>query len=635
MFKNNTSTKGAIALYIHSVKLINYKSIGDYPEAEVILEPTVTAIVGKNESGKSNILNGLSQIDFIGNKAVAYAPEKLNRTAPESCQIQYVVIIKPSPVDIENGIVEDTSIVLSKNNYELRGGLLSYFHNSIKSYVEALNSIIESFGTNPFKLRDQELTNYRTHVAALKDDEYLNVPRFLNALTYFHNKQNSVPEEAKSSFSEALELVESKMREYVLILPHFFYRDSDKHLRTTYKLEDVEKELKGASINAGSLLFDFVSLIGVSNDEFISAVRSGAAPQQVSNRKKISRLVEEKINQPFKGFYKTEKVYLDLDFNTNLVSFTVQSEDGAALMLDERSNGLKWYLETFIDAKSHNIPGRNVVYLFDEPGASLHVNAQKELIKLFHHLADQGNQVVYTTHSPYMLETEQDGIPRIRAVVKDTDGYTRIYKTAYDARIAPDSQKDTLAPIITAIGMSLNDTFGPAKDKINIVTEGMSDYIYICLMAKVLSVDTNKYAIIPSVGASNCVNICSILQGWGCKFIAVFDYDKAGVESGGEYVRKNMFYELGKHYCYLTDVSQEDVDAKTYKRDTHKCLIENLITHEEIERFCLETSTSSTLGKPLTAKLLSNAVNEETFSLSEGAISNFRRLFERIELYTK
>ena len=27
-------------MYIHSVKLINFKSIGDYPEAEVILELT-------------------------------------------------------------------------------------------------------------------------------------------------------------------------------------------------------------------------------------------------------------------------------------------------------------------------------------------------------------------------------------------------------------------------------------------------------------------------------------------------------------------------------------------------------------------------------------------------------------------
>ena len=614
-------------MYIHSVKLVNYKSIGDYDEAEVIIEPTVTAIIGKNESGKSNVLDGLSQIDFMGNKATAYAPEKLNRTAAEGSQIKYIITIKPSSEDI---VLSDTTIILSKNNYELTGGFLDHYHNSVKGYVDTLNEIIESFGGNPFKLRDQELTNYKAHVTALKDSDSLNVPRFLNALTYFHNKQNSVFAEIRASFVEALENVEAKMHDYLLNLPHFFYRNADKHLQTTYKLEDAEKELKGAAVNPNSLLLSFVSLIGVSNDEFLSAVRSGATPQQVSNRKKISRLVEEKINKPFHDFYQTEKISLDLDFNTNLVSFTVQSEDGAALMLGERSNGLRWYLETFIDAKAHNVPGRNVIYLFDEPGASLHVNAQKELITLFHHLSDQGNQVVYTTHSPYMLKTEDGGISRIRAVVKDSNGYTRIYKTAYDARIAPDSQKDTLAPLINALGMNLNDTFGPANNKTNIVIEGMSDYIYISLMIKVLNVKMDNYSIIPSVGASNCVNICSILHGWGCKYIAVFDYDKAGVETGGEHMHKNLFYQLGEQYLYLANVAQDDIDAKTYNSPDKKCVIEDLVTKEEIDRFCSATNTSPELSKPLIAKIIAEAVTQGSYELGDECKNNFALLFDRM-----
>lgn len=40
-------------MYVHSVKLTNYKSFGDYKENEVIVEPRITAIVEKNESGKS------------------------------------------------------------------------------------------------------------------------------------------------------------------------------------------------------------------------------------------------------------------------------------------------------------------------------------------------------------------------------------------------------------------------------------------------------------------------------------------------------------------------------------------------------------------------------------------------------
>jgi predicted ATP-dependent endonuclease of OLD family len=343
-------------------------------------------------------------------------------------------------------------------------------------------------------------------------------------------------------------------------------------------------------------------------------------------------MVDTKINRPFNDFYKTEEIYLDLAFNSGTIAFMVQSSNGESLSISERSNSLRWYLETFIDAQANDFSGRNVVYLLDEPGISLHVNAQRKLMELFEHLADQGNQVVYTTHSPYMLNTETEGVHRIRAVVKNADCYSYIYKTAYDAKIAPESQQDTLTPIIAALGMNLQDTFGPALNKINIVTEGMSDYIYLCTMAKRLGVDLEKYAIIPSVGATNCVNICAILHGWGCKYIALFDFDKKGVESGGEYLHNEMFFELGKQYCYVREVTPDEITQKVYKTDEFE--IEDIVQRAEITRFCAETKTSTTLGKPLTAKLLCTAIENGSFELNQQSIDNFRKLFDRVAGYT-
>ena len=295
----------------------------------------------------------------------------------------------------------------------------------------------------------------------------------------------------------------------------------------------------------------------------------------------------------------------------------------------ERSNGLRWYLNTFIDAKANDVADSNVLYLLDEPGIFLHVNAQKELLQLFNHLANKGNQIVYTTHSPYMLDTSGDSVHRIRAVVKNEKGNTSIYKTAYDSRISPISQKDTLAPIISALGMNLYDTFGPAKDKLNIVTEGMSDYIYLCTMAKVLNIDMDKYVIVPSVGASNCVNICSILHGWGCRYIALFDYDKAGVETGGEVMRAKMMLEYRTHFCYINNVSEEDISRKTYKQNSY--MVEDLIIRSEIDRFCKEAGYSN-VDKTLTAKIMSNAILSGAFKIREESKDNFRKLFDRILL---
>ncbi len=618
-------------MYIHSVKLINFKSIGDYPESEIILEPKVTAIIGKNESGKSNILDGLSRIRFRVRNNAAFIADVVNRSCVDGQENEYIVILKSTDEDEALGITDDTIIKITKNSYAATGGILSCFLQTVQPYVDSIIEILGGPGANSMQLRDQEWTNYQTYYNELRAKDRIDIPRKTAAFDFLQSRVSKIAKEKQDELKNSVDIAKEKWLQIIGLLPSFFYRKADKHLNTSYKLEDVEKELKSSSAAPNSLLFDFVKLIGIPQEDFLLASRSGSSARQESLRRRINKLVEEKINKPFRDFYLTESITLDLGFNAGVVSFAVRSEDGEALLLSERSNGLRWYLETFIDAQANDIYGRNVVYLLDEPGTSLHVNAQRELLKLFQHLAGKGNQVVYTTHSPYMLDLETDGVHRIRAVVKNAEGFTYIYKTAYDSRIAPDSQQDTLAPIISAIGMNLNDSFGPAKDKINIVTEGMSDYIYLCTMAKVLGIDTDKYTILPSVGASNCINICSILHGWGCRYIAVFDYDTAGVKTGGEYLKKDMMFEYKRQYCYLTDVSQEDVEQKTYK--TSPYMIEDVVTREEIDRYCIETNTSSTIGKTLMAKLMSNAIESGCYKLGEDSKSNFEMLFNRIFSY--
>lgn len=514
-------------MYIHSVELINFKSIGDYPESKIILEPKITAIVGKNESGKSNILDGLSRINFLKANKEAFSAEVVNRNSATGTENKYIITLKPNVQEKTEGICLDTIVEITKDQCTITGGFFEYYLQKVWPKFEVIANYLDGINTNPMQLKDQELTKYRVYKQEFLQNVGLDLHRRMSALEFFQARVSRISKDYREEFEEKLGCARDAWFSISCMLPVFFYRRMDKHLNTSYKLEDVEKELKNPAMSPNSLLYDFVKFIGVSFEDFVLAVHSGASPKQETLRRRINRLVNDKINIPFHEFYQTEIINLDLGFNSGVVSFVVQSEDGEALMLSERSNGLKWYLETFIDAQANNISKRNVVYLLDEPGIFLHVNAQKELLSLFQHLSEKGNQVVYTTHSPYMLDLLDDGVHRIRAVVKNAEGFTYIYKTAYDARISPDSQQDTLAPIINAIGMNLSDTFGPAKDKLNIVTEGMSDYIYLCTMAKVLKINTEQYAILPSFGASNCINICSILHGWGCCYIALFDYDSA------------------------------------------------------------------------------------------------------------
>lgn len=613
-------------MYVHSVKLINYKSIGEYKESEMIIEPRVTAIIGRNESGKSNILDGLSMINLISPRENAFANTLSNRS--NGSPIKYIIVLKPSKTDLhELNICTDTEIEISEKNYRVTGGLLEYFQNKVAPAFSVLVEALEKISNNPWKITDTNaFNNYRNQIKLLCLTNNVDIPKISNVLASMSERIARNLPEGKHELKELVAAAEEHWKTLKAVLPVFFYRKTNKHLNNTYKLDDIKKEFSSPTNNPNSLLSDYVRLIEISNEDFMLATQNGSTPQQITARSKIERLTEFKINKKFRQFYQTESITLKPTFNDYSVTFAVQSGDGETLSYSERSNGLRWYLETFIDAQAHDVEGSNVVYLFDEPGTSLHVNAQKELIKLFQHLADQGNQVIYTTHSPYMLDTAEEGIHRIRAVVKDDYGYSRIYKTAYDARISPESQEDTLAPIINALGMNLSDTFGPAKNKINIVTEGMSDYIFLCMMAKHLEIDPDKIAIIPSVGAPNCVNICCILRGWGCKHVALFDYDKAGVESGAEILRKDYSCELGKHYCFMKEVSQQDIDSKTYKTTF---MVEDVFTQEEIDRFHQETNTAK-LGKSLTAKLIANAYEGGQFMPSDVCVENFRVLFKRV-----
>lgn len=617
-------------MYVHSVKLTNFKSFGDYKENEVIVEPRITAIVGKNESGKSNVLDGLSQIRFRIRNNAAFNQDNINRNSTTGTENKYSIVLKPTSNDINMGISADTRIEITKNSYSATGGLLEFYLSTFYPLIDEIFELLGALNANPLQLKDQEWSNYQVYYNEIKNRDKIDIPLRTNAFDFLSRKAEKIAADKREQLIEKSNQAKEQWSELINKLPVFFYRKSDKHLNTTYKFEDIDKELKNPNSYPNSLLSNLIKVIGITNDEFLLASCSGMTNIQKSLRRKINRMINEKINQKFNDFYGTEEIFLDMGFNNGTISFVIQSNNGSSLMLSERSNGLRWYLETFIDAQANDISDRNTIYLLDEPGTSLHVNAQRELLNLFGHLADQGNQIIYTTHSPYMLDTENEGVHRIRAVVKDEEGFSYIYKTVYDPRIAPETQQDTLSPIVSALGMSIQHTFGPAKDKINIVTEGMSDYIFLCTMAKMLNINSNKYVIIPSAGASNCVNICTILQGWNCKYIAVFDYDEAGVESGGEYMRKNLCSEYKRQYCYLLDASQDDIDKRLYK--SSKFMIEDLMIRSEIDKFCLESNCGN-CDKTLTAKLMSNAIEAGSFTLSEDTKKNFKKLFDRIFSY--
>src|SRR5699024_4191372 len=97
---------------------------------------------------------------------------------------------------------------------------------------------------------------------------------------------------------------------------------------------------------------------------------------------------------------------------------------------------------------SENKERDKLLILLDEPGVFLHVNAQKELINLFHKLTQNGHQLLYTTHSPSMIDT--DNISNIR-VAEKIDNDTNIFNNSYNQVLSSSSEYETISPLLQAL----------------------------------------------------------------------------------------------------------------------------------------------------------------------------------------
>ncbi len=435
-------------MQIYSIKINNFKSIRE-EHNEIILDPTTTAIIGRNESGKSNILSGIAGISFTQRTPKVFESNNVNRNSTNNAKISYTIVLKSSANEIEL-IKEDTIIEIFSDSLCVYGGLRSYFDANLKMKLDVFTEMLKK---NPFRFTSKDLAIVSQKRYALDMTDKLDIPSVADALSHFSIWSKNVSEDQRDEYNRLFAEVREAWNLLVSMLPSIFRSNDSRTLQPEYRGEAIKKELD----NKNSLFSQMMSYIGFTKDQILLAA-SGSVEGEVENlQDKIQEAIDEKINKPFHDFYTTEIVNLKIRFTTNVISLSVKADGGSRMKLDERSNGLKWYLNMFVDSIMHEIPSRNVVYLFDEPGISLHVNAQRELLSLFDDLTKKGNQVVYTTHSPFMLNTQEERLGQIRAVVKDESENTKIYNSVFDPEISPAYQKDTLAPVWSAIGANMQD----------------------------------------------------------------------------------------------------------------------------------------------------------------------------------
>ena len=202
----------------------------------------------------------------------------------------------------------------------------------------------------------------------------------------------------------------------------------------------------------------------------------------------------------------------------------VEDDLGVEVELDQRSEGFQWmvsfYVVFFAEASDKH---KNAILLLDEPGQSLHALKQAEFIETLTKLSKK-NQTLYTTHSPFLVGTDE--LDKVR-VVEMTD---RTTGTKVNLSLTA-SDSGAMLPLQEALGYDLAQSLFFHKK--NLVLEGLTDMWYIESLSELFKADgktgiNEQIALIPANCASKVVYFATILHAQNLKISALLDSDAEG-----------------------------------------------------------------------------------------------------------
>lgn len=232
----------------------------------------------------------------------------------------------------------------------------------------------------------------------------------------------------------------------------------------------------------------------------------------------------------------------------------------------ERSAGFTWFFSFLIkfDRVKKEADG-DVFLLLDEPGLTLHGKAQADLLRFFEEKLEPHHQIMYSTHSPFMVPHENIMATRIVEDLVVTDDRGRRTPTGTQVReniLGKD--RDSVFPLQAALGYSITQSLFVGKH--TVLVEGPSDILYL----KALSAELAKrgracldprWVLCPSGGLDNIRAFVSLFAGNELNVIALTDYSKKDAKKI-EKLKTSEILKAGGVLTIADFVDQDEADVE-------------------------------------------------------------------------
>ena len=236
--------------------------------------------------------------------------------------------------------------------------------------------------------------------------------------------------------------------------------------------------------------------------------------------------------------------------------------------LGTRSRGFVWFFSFLAWYSQLRDQGEKLLLLLDEPGLSLHAKAQADLLRYFEEELKPHHQLIYTTHSPFMVDpTRFDRVRIVQdlSIEADSDDLPQEQQGTKVGTDVLEATPDSLFPLQGALGYEIyqNLFIGPNS----LVVEGVSDLLYIQAMSGLLQ-EKGKVGLSPDwtitpVGGSDKVPTFVALIGAQSQLnVAVLiDYQKKDRQTIENLYKKRLLAK--SHVFTFADfISNDEADIE-------------------------------------------------------------------------
>ncbi len=627
---------------IQKLLIQNFKSINN--SGEFTLEPKITTILGKNESGKTNILKALESFnegyEYKEKDLCTYSEATKKLKLGEISAEDVPVITIWFEVDKEDKEKLKDLHPLAKRIKELK--ITKHFDNSYKIETPDIVSDLEKLKEQKEKKIEKCLVEIRTILKELKDCLISHISRhspfamaqasfeqilddmnsydpyddeegidaafagFYQKLRGLQNKDNVIQadiesfivkiEEKKIQLKEIIDSDnESWIDEILTILPTLVYFDTTEELTDKVSVKEfLQKRDKYKTLD------NLITLAGLD----VERLKDSEHYDRQLAEKEASTTITGLINES----WEQEKVSIKVTLNSGDIVVSIEDEVGTLGPPSSRSQGFQWFLSFYINFTAGSKGEyKNTIILLDDPGVYLHPSGQRDLLKTLEKLSES-NQIIFSTHSPFLIDRNR--LERIRLVYKEENRIgTKIEEKCYKAK--SDIKYDSLEPLRAAIGVTIGDSLFLTKK--NILTEGLSDEIilrtfsHICKKNEKNYLDLDRISIFPTDGARKMPYFSMLLIKENVNFVVLLDNDKEGRKTAKELKEKfmvddNTILTLDKIIedpgvdCEIEDL----IDFKLYLRATNEAYSEILrskIRSPKIKESDLEEKKVAALRK--------------------------------------